>query len=104
MYASSIWNVHSSYFQLLTRMWQQVPSFTSTSGSHAIVYPHYQMFLATLLHFCVCSTTGTNTQHVESYWNRAELKLKRRRGCHANQIPSYLERDGQTKRQDSSEC
>ena len=54
---------------------------------------------------CVCSTTGTNTQHVESYWNRAEMKLKRMRGCHADQIPSYLdefiwrERHGQTKRQ-----
>ena len=48
--------------------------------------------------------TGTHTQHVESYWSRAKLKLKRMKGCHAHQLPSYLdeflwrERWGQTKR------
>lgn len=47
--------------------------------------------------------SGTHTQNVESYWNRAKMKLKRMRGCHADQLASYLdefmwrERYGQTK-------
>ena len=36
-------------------------------------------------------TTGTHTQNVESYWNRAKMKLKRMRGCHATQLPGYLD-------------
>ena len=49
-------------------------------------------------------TTGTHTQNIESYWSRAKLKLKRMKGCHAHQLPSYLdeflwrERFGQTRR------
>ena len=35
--------------------------------------------------------TGVHTQHIESYWNRVKGKLKRMRGCHANQLPSYLD-------------
>ena len=44
--------------------------------------------------------TGTHTQHIEifqydsmieSYWNRVKIKLKRMRGCHENQIVSYLD-------------
>ena len=48
--------------------------------------------------------TGVHTQHVESYWCRVKTKLKRMRGCHAHQLPSYLdefmwrERFGQTAR------
>ena len=34
---------------------------------------------------------GTHTQHVESYWNRVKGKLKRMKGCHAHQLPSYLD-------------
>ena len=47
--------------------------------------------------------TGVHTQHIESYWNRAKVKLKRMRGCHADMLPGYLdeflwrERHGQTK-------
>ena len=36
-------------------------------------------------------TTGVHTQNIESYWNRAKLKLKRMKGCHSHQIPSYLD-------------
>lgn len=49
--------------------------------------------------------SGTHTQNVESYWNRVKTKLKRMKGCHANQLPSYLdefmyrERFGRTARQ-----
>ena len=48
--------------------------------------------------------TGVHTQNAESYWNRVKTKLKRMKGCHAHQIPSYLdefmwrERYGQSKR------
>ena len=35
--------------------------------------------------------TGVHTQHVESYWNRVKLKLKAMKGCHAHQVPSYLD-------------
>ena len=35
--------------------------------------------------------TGVHTQHVESYWNRVKTKLKQMKGCHAGQLPSYLD-------------
>ena len=36
-------------------------------------------------------TSGVHTQHIESYWGRAKLKRKRMKGCHAHQLPSYLD-------------
>ena len=42
------------------------------------------------LHF-LDPVTGVHTQNVESYWNRVKCKLKRMKGCHAHQIPSYLD-------------
>ena len=47
--------------------------------------------------------TGTHTQNVESYWNRVKHKFKKMKGCHAHQLPSYLdefmwrERKGRTR-------
>ena len=35
--------------------------------------------------------TGVHTQNIESYWNKAKMKLKRMKGCHAEQLPSYLD-------------
>ena len=35
--------------------------------------------------------TGVHTQHVESYWNNAKQKLKRMKGCHREQLASYLD-------------
>lgn len=35
--------------------------------------------------------SGVHTNHIESYWNRAKIKLKRMRGCHRSQLPSYLD-------------
>ena len=37
------------------------------------------------------SPSGTHTNHIESYWNRVKIKLKRMRGCHRSQLPSYLD-------------
>lgn len=37
------------------------------------------------------SPGGVHTQNVESYWNRVKTKLKRMRGCHSHQLPSYLD-------------
>ena len=51
------------------------------------------------------SGSGTHTQNIESYWNRVKTKLKRMKGCHGDQVPSYLdefmwrERYGTTARQ-----
>lgn len=48
--------------------------------------------------------TGAHTQNIESYWSRAKVKLKRMKGCHGHQLPSYLdefmwrERHGTTSR------
>ena len=42
------------------------------------------------LHF-VDPVTGVHTQNVESYWNRVKIKLKRMKGCHADEIPEYLD-------------
>ena len=55
------------------------------------------------LHF-VEPTTGVHTQPIESYWSQVKTKPKRMRGCHAHQLPSYLdeymwrERYGETAR------
>ena len=49
--------------------------------------------------------SGVHTQNIESYWQRVKIKLKRMRGCHEDQLASYLdefmwrERYGVTARQ-----
>ena len=49
--------------------------------------------------------TGVHTNNIESYWSRIKTKLKRMKGCHRHQLPSYLdefmwrERHGRTARQ-----
>ena len=53
----------------------------------------------------VDSVTGVHTQNIESYWNRVKIKIKRMRGCHQEQLASYLdeymyrERYGRTARE-----
>ena len=39
----------------------------------------------------VDNMTGAHTQNIESYWNCVKLKLKKMKGCHSHQIPSYLD-------------
>lgn len=36
-------------------------------------------------------TTGVHTQNVESYWNRAKMKIKRMKGVHDQMLTSYLD-------------
>ena len=63
-------------------------------GSHATVNHS--------LHF-VDPVTGVHTQTIESYWNRAKLRLKKMKGVSEQQLPSHLdefmwrERFGQTR-------
>ena len=53
----------------------------------------------------VDSATGVHTQNIESYWNRVKIKIKCMRGCHEEQLASYLdeymyrERYGRTARE-----
>ena len=35
--------------------------------------------------------THTHTQNLESYWAQVKIKFKRMKGCHAHQLPSYLD-------------
>ena len=47
---------------------------------------------ATVNHsFEFVSSSGIHTQNVESYWNRVKTKLKCMKGCHEQQLPSYLD-------------
>ena len=39
----------------------------------------------------VDSQTGVHTNHIESYWNRVKIKLKRIRGCRRTMVGSYLD-------------
>ena len=41
------------------------------------------------LHFV--SPTGVHTNNVESYWNRAKMKIKAMRGCTRDKLSSYLD-------------
>ena len=50
------------------------------------------------------SPTGVHTNHIESYWNRAKIKLKRMRGCHRSQLPSYLDEFMWRERYGRSSC
>ena len=42
------------------------------------------------LHF-VDPATGVHTQNIESYWGRVKRKIKHMKGCHATELPSYLD-------------
>ena len=39
----------------------------------------------------VDSTTGVHTQNIESLWCRVKKKLKRMKGCHADELSGYLD-------------
>ena len=68
--------VHSDGWAAYRRI-QRIPTLNHQVVNHS-------------LHF-VDPTTSVHTQHVESYWNRVKGKLKCMRGCHAEQLLSYLD-------------
>ena len=69
--------VHSDQWQSYNRV-QTLPNVSSYSTvNHS-------------LHF-VDPATGVHTQNIESYWGKVKLKFKRMKGCHASQLPSYLD-------------
>ena len=69
--------VHSDQWQSYSRV-QTLPNVSSYSAvNHS-------------LHF-MDPATGAHTQNVESYWVRVKLKFIRMKGCHASQLPSYLD-------------
>ena len=90
-------------------MWLEAQQYTLMNGVHIDKLSTCLLQVAShgtvnhSLHF-VDPVTGVHTQNIESYWNRAKLKLKRMKGCHADQLPSYLdefmwrERFGETSR------
>lgn len=81
--------IHSDQWAAYNRVGSLPNVSTHSTVNHSITF--------------VDSVTGTHTQNVESYWNRVKTKLKRMKGCHATQLPSYLdefmwrERYGQSK-------
>ena len=64
--------------------------WTAYNGVQQLGNVHQHQIINHSLHF-VDPTTGVHTQNVESYWNRVKTKLKRMKGCHEEQIPSYLD-------------
>ena len=70
-----------------TTVWSDQWSAYGTVGSLANVSTH-----ATVNHSVTfVAPSGVHTQNIESYWNTIKIKLKRMRGCTADQLPSYLE-------------
>ena len=69
--------VHSDQW----RAYSQVGSLQNVA-SHATVNHSLEF---------VNPVTGVHTQHIESYWNRCKNRFKAMKGCHATQLPSYLD-------------
>ena len=69
--------VHSDEWRSYTQVAALPPVQSHLTVNHSITF--------------VDPTTGIHTQHVESYWNQAKLKLKRMKGCHSDHIAGYLD-------------
>ena len=69
--------IHSDQWRTYTRVAGLPPVVSHQTVNHSINF--------------VDPTTGVHTQHIESYWNRVKIKLKRMRGCHIRQLPGYLD-------------
>ena len=66
--------------------------YIPTSGRHIDKWQVCQVF--PLINHSVTfvdPVSGTHTQNIESYWGKTKRKLKNMKGCHASQLPSYLD-------------
>ena len=83
--------VHSDQWRVYSRVGNLTKVSSHQTVNHSIEF--------------VNSVTGVHTEHIESYWNRTKIKLKRMRGCHENELSGYLdeflwrERRGKTARE-----
>ena len=100
--AATLLPLVQQYTKPNTEVWSDEWRAYNNVGSLANVSRHQTVNHS--LHF-KDPVTGVHTEHIESYWNRVKTKLKRMKGCHRSQLPSYLdefmwfERHGSTVRQ-----
>ena len=100
--AATLLPLVQQYTKPNTEVWSDEWRAYNNVGSLANVSRHQTVNHS--LHF-KDPVTGAHTEHIESYWNRVKTKLKRMKGCHRSQLPSYLdefmwfERHGSTVRQ-----
>ena len=100
--AATLLPLVQQYTKRNTEVWSDEWRAYNNVGSLANVSRHQTVNHS--LHF-KDPVTGVHTEHIESYWNRVKTKLKRMKGCHRSQLPSYLdefmwfERHGSTVRQ-----
>lgn len=66
--------IHSDEWAAYRRIAALPPVASHSTVNHSVTF--------------VDPVTGTHTQNVESYWNRVKLRM---RGCHSDQIASYLD-------------
>ena len=71
-----------------TEVWSDEWRAYNNIGSLANVSRH--QMVSHSLHF-KDPVTAVHTEHIESYWNRIKTKLKRMKGCHRSQLPSFLD-------------
>ena len=57
--------------------------------SRQIAYQTF--FLLCRFSLFVNCITGVHTQNIESYWNSVKIKIKHMKGCHQEQLASYLD-------------
>ena len=100
--AATLLPLVQQYTKPNTEVWSDEWRAYNNVGSLANVSRHQTVNHS--LHF-KDPVTGVHTEHIESYWNRVKTKLKRMKGCHRSQLPSYLDefmwfkRHGSTVRQ-----
>ena len=86
--AATLLPIIQQYTKPGTEVWSDEWSAYSNVNSLTTVSRHRTVNHS--LHF-KDPVTGIHTQFIESYWNRVKIKLKRMRGCHRDELPSYLD-------------
>ena len=86
--AATLLPLVQQYTKSNTAVWSDEWRAYNNVGSLANVCGHQTVNHS--LHF-KDPVTGVHTEHIESDWNRVKTKLKRMKGCHRSQLPSYLD-------------